>query len=234
MRFSSMYSRLRRGVNVPTRRPGPRTPARAVVVSGCASSRRAAASRVLMAPRRERSSAGGRCIGAACLLALLALAPEQGGSTAAPSTPDSRAGVLVPGNPALSWRCDATLARRFTPARPRLGRYEVCTAPAPIRTAAPAEWPIEQQHPLDAFGKAGVYDRAALARLYGGILADVARGWRRREDWLESFTMISPYPDSALARLERGTLVIVHTLPAGGIEASPASEGDRPPRNRGL
>ena len=48
--------------------------------------------------------------------------------------------------------------------------------------------------PLDAFGAAGPYNRAALARLYAGKRVRVARGWIERGDRFESVTLLSPYP----------------------------------------
>src|SRR5213594_3266209 len=73
---------------------------------------------------------------------------------------------------ALSMICDPSLAALFTPSRPQLGRYEVCTTSQPIEDTlaegagdgVPAS--IEPLEALDAFGTAGPYNRAALARLY--------------------------------------------------------------------
>ena len=73
--------------------------------------------------------------------------------------------------------CDAVLTALFTPARPQLGRYEVCTTREPLTAVARPEWRIETVPPLDAFGAAGAYSRAALSRLYGGRRVSVARGW---------------------------------------------------------
>ncbi|HEV3139494.1 MAG TPA: hypothetical protein VGY57_03205, partial [Vicinamibacterales bacterium] len=67
---------------------------------------------------------------------------------------------------------------------------------------------ITELEPLDAFGSAGRYDRSALARAYGGTRARVARGWRKTGDRFESITLISPYPDATLTRLNPGTLII--------------------------
>jgi len=67
---------------------------------------------------------------------------------------------------------------------------------------------VEALGALDAFGAARSYDRAALAELYGGIRARVARGWTRMPDRFESLTFISPYPNAAMTSLEPGTLVI--------------------------
>jgi hypothetical protein len=85
--------------------------------------------------------------------------------------------------------CDPVLAAMFTPVRPHVGRYEVCTASEPLGEASDA---LEA---LDAFGAAGTYDRARLARLYG--------------------TRISPYPDATLSRLLPGTLEIRFILSSG-------------------
>ena len=108
--------------------------------------------------------------------------------------------------------CDAVLAALFTPARPQLGRYEVCTTPEPLTALARPEWLTETLPPLDAFGGAGTYDRAALSRLYGGRRAIVARGWIEMGNRFEAFTLISPHPDARLTRLLPGTLVIRHVI----------------------
>ena len=126
---------------------------------------------------------------------------------------------------ALLMICDSPLAALFTPLHPQVGRYEVCVDPRPIevlakpsgpdRLEAPHYGPIEEVEALDAFGRAGPYDRSALARLYGGRRARVAHGWKREGDRFESITLISPYPDASLARLEPGTMLIVLTIPSG-------------------
>ena len=117
--------------------------------------------------------------------------------------------------------CDPLLAALFTPSRPQLGRYEVCTTSQPIEDTlaegagdgVPAS--IEPLEALDAFGTAGPYNRAALARLYGGTRVRVARRWRQRGDEFISETLLSPYPDAALTRLNPGTMVIRLTLRDG-------------------
>ncbi|HZT75273.1 MAG TPA: hypothetical protein VFA27_01350 [Vicinamibacterales bacterium] len=111
--------------------------------------------------------------------------------------------------------CNPTLAQLFAPPRPELGRYEVCADPASIAVilAGPDGRGFhitgpEPGDPLDALGAAGDYDRAKVARLYGGSRPSVARGWRQDGDRFESITLISPHPDAALERLVPGTLVI--------------------------
>lgn len=112
----------------------------------------------------------------------------------------------------LALDCDAVLTALFTPARPQLGRYEVCTTREPLAALVGPDWRIEAVPPLDAFGAAGAYDRAALARLYGGRRATVARGWTEHGERFESIMLISPHPDASLTRLMPGTLVIRHVI----------------------
>ncbi len=104
------------------------------------------------------------------------------------------------------------LTALFTPARPQLGRYEVCTTREPLTAVARPEWLTETLPPLDAFGAAGAYDRAALSRLYGGRRVIVARGWTEEGNRFEALTLISPHPDATLTRLMPGTLVIRHVI----------------------
>jgi hypothetical protein len=118
---------------------------------------------------------------------------------------------------AAALACDPALTALFTPPRPALGRYEVCTTTDPLEAVAasaggPRYGPVEMLDPLDAFGAAGSYGRAALARLYAGTRVHVARGWIDRADQFESVTLLSPYPDVTLTRLLPGTMVIRWTL----------------------
>ena len=81
---------------------------------------------------------------------------------------------------AAALACDPALTALFTPPRPSLGRYEVCTTTEPFDDAAagaggPHYGPSELLEPLDAFGAAGSYSRAALTRLYAGKRVRVAR-----------------------------------------------------------
>ena len=126
-----------------------------------------------------------------------------------------------PAPPATS--CDPALTVLFTPAHPAIGRYEVCTTSESIealagtgRQASP-DWPpfngIEALESLDAFGAAGSYHRPALARLFGGIRVQVARGWIDRQDRFESFTLLSPYADATLTHLQAGTMIIHLVIP---------------------
>jgi hypothetical protein len=69
-------------------------------------------------------------------------------------------------------------------------------------------WKVELLAPLDAFGTAGAYDRSTVSRLYGGRRAMVARGWIHENGHIVSLTLVSPYPDATLTRLDPGTLII--------------------------
>src|SRR6266542_1596855 len=97
-------------------------------------------------------------------------------------------GLIILGlAPAPQWVCDPALTALFTPSRPEVGRYEICTTPHGIGdvTAMGAAdgvhyGEMEALEPLDAFGAAGPYNRGALARLYGGSRVQVARGWAQR------------------------------------------------------
>ena len=107
--------------------------------------------------------------------------------------------------------CDPALTRLFTPLHPQRGHYEVCTTPDAIEAIAADGvnyGPVETLLPSEAFGAAGPYDRSAVARLYGGRRASVARGWRQAGEHFESVTLVSPYPDASLTRLIQGTMVI--------------------------
>jgi hypothetical protein len=109
--------------------------------------------------------------------------------------------------------CDPALASLFTPPQPQMGSYEACRSAAPLVELVRSGWIMETVPPADAFGQAGTYDRARLARLYGGRRATVARGYVQHADHLESITLISPYPDASLSQLQAGTLILVHRVP---------------------
>jgi hypothetical protein len=88
----------------------------------------------------------------------------------------------------------------------------VCTTPDSlsevIQTTSPPPVQAETLPPLEAFGNAGPYDKAALARLYGALRPTVARTSMRVGGDTIALTFISPYPDASLTRLNGGTLII--------------------------
>jgi hypothetical protein len=125
-----------------------------------------------------------------------------------------------PGTPAPA------LARLFTPLQAPVGTYTVTVLTEGIDAALervkqvlapdaqpgrpPGSWQVQQADPLEAFGTAGVYDRSKVARLYTGRRVSVVRGpVERGRKVVAAVTLISPYPDATLSRLEKGTLVIV-------------------------
>ena len=105
-------------------------------------------------------------------------------------------------------RCDPDLAALWTPRHPQLGRYEVCTTSRPLTEVADPSWKVETMAPLDAFGDAGSFNKAAVARLYGGQRPTVAHGWVEENGRFVSITLVSPYPNRELRALDPGTLVI--------------------------
>ena len=112
----------------------------------------------------------------------------------------------------------------FTPEHPTMGSYEVHTTTTALEVVVDEGGAtgvhfadVEALNPLDAFGAAGTYNRAALARLYGGRRVRAAHGWAQRGDRFESVTLLSPYPDASLASLHPGTMAITLTLERGGL-----------------
>ena len=130
----------------------------------------------------------------------------------------SAAGSAAPSQAVAATACDPAFARLFTPSRPVLGRFEVCTDSRPLTDIAPSDWTIEALEAADAFGGAGAYDHAAVARLYGGRRPRVARGWTEDSDRFEAVTLISPYPNATVTTLEPGTLIIRWICDHGGAE----------------
>jgi hypothetical protein len=78
----------------------------------------------------------------------------------------------------------------------------------------PGAWTPQAMIPYDAFGLSGGYNRWKVAGLYRSRRARVARGPRLDQGQTESWTLITPYPDATLQRLEPGTLIIVLRIPS--------------------
>lgn len=124
------------------------------------------------------------------------------------------------------WREAQEFLTLFAPAGPRADAYRTYVSSMGLDEVLkqlqgdvsllrpPGAWEPQALLPLDAFGQTGGYDRWAVLRLYGAQRARVARGPRATDERIvESWTLISPYPDASLQRLERGTLLIVLRLP---------------------
>jgi hypothetical protein len=77
----------------------------------------------------------------------------------------------------------------------------------------PGAWTPTAMIPYDAFGLSGSYNRWKVAGLYRSRRVHVARGPRLDQGQMESWTLIAPYPDAALQRLEPGTLILVLRVP---------------------
>ena len=115
--------------------------------------------------------------------------------------------------------------RLFTPAAVPPGTYRTFTTSRDL-DAVLAGLPRDASRPegsgsfepqleiaADAFGQSGGYNRWKLALLYGARRARVARGPRLEDGRVvEAWTLVSPYPDPQLDRLNRGTLLIVLRL----------------------
>lgn len=126
----------------------------------------------------------------------------------------------------MAWQEAPEFRKLFAAAGPRSDAYSTFVSSMDIdsvlnelqRDASllrpPGAWEPLALLPLDAFGQTGQYDRWAVLRLYGARRARVARGPRARDGRvMESWTLISPYPDATLQRLEPGTLLIVLRMP---------------------
>jgi hypothetical protein len=127
--------------------------------------------------------------------------------------------------PHAPWREAPEYVRLFAPAR-HAAAYRAYVSPLPIdKTVArlledpammrpPGAWGRQELLPLEAFGQSGPYPRWPVLRLYGARRASVARGPAGRDGFVtESWTLISPYPDASLQRLQPGTLLIVLQIP---------------------
>jgi len=124
------------------------------------------------------------------------------------------------------WREAPEYLPLLAPAGSRERAYSVYVSPLDLETTlrqldrdaslvrAPGAWEARPALPWDAFGQAGGYDRSAMARVYGAQQPRVARGARMEDGRIvESWTLIAPYPDTTLRRLETGTILIVLRLP---------------------
>jgi hypothetical protein len=137
------------------------------------------------------------------------------------------AGKLLCAQSPGEWLNAPEYVRLFTPARAHSGAYRAYVSPLDLPTVLrrldgdpallhpPGAWMPSALLPLDAFGQTGSYDRWKVTKLYGARRAMVARGPRAAgERPTQAWTLISPYPDRNLERLEAGTLLIVLDLQA--------------------
>ena len=161
----------------------------------------------------------GKLVGAVAAVVILV-----GMSTLYSSCGAAAQGLTV-GPPPGEWRNAPAYVRLFTPLRAHTDAYDAYVSPRdlsdvlrqlgndPSLVHPPGSWTASAVLPLEAFGLTGSYDRAKLARLYGARRALVARGPRGKGGRpTQSWTLISPYPDRNLERLEPGTLLIILNL----------------------
>jgi hypothetical protein len=117
----------------------------------------------------------------------------------------------------------------FTPRGAPAGAYRTFTTPRPLEQvlaglagdaslpAAGGSFTSRLESAGDAFGLSGGYNRWKLALLYSARRVAVARGPRLADGRVvEAWTLVSPYPDPQLERLNPGTLLIVLDLEAVG------------------
>jgi hypothetical protein len=118
---------------------------------------------------------------------------------------------------AVPWREAPEYVRLFAARGDRSAAYRAYVTTLDldaVRQRIGVQWEARALLPLDAFGQTGAYDRWALLRLYGAQRPRVARGPKAMDGRVaESWTLISPYPDTTLQRLEEGTLVLVLRMP---------------------
>jgi hypothetical protein len=114
------------------------------------------------------------------------------------------------------WTENPLFRSLFTPPRVPAGTYATFVTPRAIDDVLAemnADVDPQAQVALEAFGQSGGYNRWKLARLYGATRARVARiPHVENGQVVGAWTLISPYPDPSLERLEPGTLLIVLRL----------------------
>ena len=104
------------------------------------------------------------------------------------------------------------------------GRYVVYRSDRPLAdlvselkaldpSPSPGAWVPNRPEAHDAFGQEGSYDRPRLARLFRGQRVTLVRGSVVRGGHRVAYTLISPFPDASLRRIETGTMVVEFTVP---------------------
>lgn len=102
----------------------------------------------------------------------------------------------------------------------RAARFRFARTPDSIDTVArfyrerfpssdPRSWTIQRIAATEVFDGAALFDRARLARLYGGRPPRVSRGpVTRGGAVVEVILLVSPYPEPDLRHLNPGTLIM--------------------------
>jgi hypothetical protein len=148
--------------------------------------------------------------------------PDRTGTADQVRRPAAGSNVAVPTG---DWREDGFYVDLVAP-RARRGDYRAFVTARPLEAVLrdiaadasllrpPGAWRPESLGTQDAFGENGEVNAWTLARLYGGMAVQVARG--PRSDGLgvvENWTLVTPYPDRTLRHLERGTLLLIARVP---------------------
>ena len=127
--------------------------------------------------------------------------------------------------PGTGWREAPEYVGLFAPP-PHRAAYRAYVSPAGIEATLtqlltdpgvlrpPGAWTAQSLVPYDAFGLSGSYNRWRVAGLYRSRRVQVVRGPRLEQGQFESWTLIAPFPDEDLQRLEPGTLIIVLRMPS--------------------
>lgn len=90
----------------------------------------------------------------------------------------------------------------------------------------PATWRVDRVTAGELFDGSALFDRARLARLYGGRPPRVARGPITRDGVvIVVVQLLSPYPEADLSRLNHGTLIMRVRVRQGMGALDPAGEG---------
>ena len=135
-----------------------------------------------------------------------------------------RSGAQVPAF-GPNWREAPQYVELFAP-REQRAAYRAYVSPVGIEATLadllndpgilqpPGAWAPQAMIPYDAFGLSGSYNRWKVAGLYRSRRAQVVHGPRVDQGQVESWTLVAPYPDPALQRLEPGTLILVLRVPS--------------------
>jgi hypothetical protein len=134
--------------------------------------------------------------------------------------------LQAPPSPSGAWtRAPEEYVTLFAPSRHRAS-YAAYISERPLNAIlaeitatsravqTPGAWEARPVAPPDVFGNSGQYDIWRLIRLFGGRQPLVARGAMVEAGMVvESWTLLSPYPDPELRSLRPGTLLLILRVP---------------------
>ena len=174
-----------------------------------------------IAPRRRLTEIAA-CVLVAVALLLVAVVPAGGRQTADARTAATAAGIGGSITNFGNWIESPAHVRLFAPPAHQ-SDYRAFVSNATFddvlrrlvaaRPGPPGAWKADFVSPLDAFGASGTYNRFQLSRVYLGRRPRTAHGPWLTADGLESWTLVSPYPNAGLDEVEPGTLLIALRVP---------------------